>query len=220
MVNALQMHKLLLAWVCGGLGAAFTLSGAPGQFRHCAGGGNHTRSAGRGHSTIRPSPGLDLMTDNSREFRNALGCFATGVTVVTTRRADGVPVGITANSFSSVSLDPPLVLWCIDKSSDCFDDFQAADRFAINVLAADDMNVSNDMARTGRDGVGDHGFSDGPVLGLPVLERALAHFECEVEHRHAGGDHVILVGRVKGMQSRQDGDPLLYFRGKYAAITS
>lgn len=168
---------------------------------------------------IQPSPGLDLMTDKSREFRNALGCFATGVTVVTTRRADGASVGITASSFSSVSLDPPLVLWCIDKSSDCFDDFQSADSFAINVLAAEDMNVSNDMARTGRDGLGDHGFSDGPALGLPVLDRALANFECDVEHRHAGGDHVILVGRVKGMQWRPDGDPLLYFRGKYAAIT-
>lgn len=159
------------------------------------------------------------MTENSREFRNALGCFATGVTVVTTRRGDGSPLGVTANSFSSVSLDPPLVLWCIDKTADCFADFQAADGFAINVLGAEDMNVSNDMARSGRDGLGGHGFADGPTLGLPVLQRALASFECDVEHRYEGGDHVIMVGHVRGMQSRTDGDPLLYFRGKYAAIS-
>lgn len=159
------------------------------------------------------------MTDNSRDFRNALGCFATGVTVVTTRRADGTPVGITANSFSSVSLDPPLVLWCIDKSSDTLGDFEATNHFAINVLGAQDMNVSNDMARAGRDALGEHDFADGAKLGMPLLASALATFECDVEQRHESGDHIIMVGRVKGFTSNPDGDPLLYFRGKYAAIT-
>jgi len=156
------------------------------------------------------------MSDKSREFRNALGCFATGVTVVTARRPDGTPIGITANSFSSVSLDPPLVLWCIDKTSDTFADFEAAEQFAINVLSAEDMNVSNEMARSGRSALDEHIQGTGEVTGLPVVETALATFECDVEHRHAGGDHVILVGRVLNFTASTDGDPLLYFRGKYA----
>ncbi|MDW3096666.1 MAG: flavin reductase family protein [Alphaproteobacteria bacterium] len=156
------------------------------------------------------------MTDNSRDFRNALGCFATGVTVVTTRKADGTPVGITANSFSSVSLDPPLVLWCIDKSSDTLADFDAAGQFAINVLSAEDMNVSNEMAKPGRHSMEEHVGGKGAETGLPVVETALATFECDVESRHDAGDHIIMVGRVVGFTSTTEGDPLLYFRSKYA----
>ena len=156
------------------------------------------------------------MTDNSRDFRNALGCFATGVTVVTTRKADGTAVGITANSFSSVSLDPPLVLWCIDKSSDTLADFEAASQFAINVLSAEDMNISNEMARPGRHAMEEHVTGTGETTGLPIVETALATFECDVEHRHDGGDHIIMVGRVVGFTSTTKGDPLLYFRSKYA----
>ena len=158
------------------------------------------------------------MTDKDRQFRDALGCFATGVTVVTTRRADGSPVGITANSFSSVSLDPPLVLWCIDKSSDRYADFEASDHFAINVLSAEDMVVSQEMARAGANSLEEHAHVSGEAAGMPLIETALATFECAVEHRHAGGDHVILVGRVLGHTATTQGDPLLYFRGKYAAI--
>lgn len=160
------------------------------------------------------------MTDSSRDFRNALGCFATGVTVVTTRKADGTAVGMTANSFSSVSLDPPLVLWCIDKSSDTLADFEASDQFAINVLSAEDMNVSNEMAKPGRIGLEQHVTGVGATTGLPIVETALATFECEVEHRHPGGDHIIMVGRVVGFTSTTEGDPLLYFRSKYATAAT
>ena len=160
------------------------------------------------------------MTDSSRDFRNALGCFATGVTVVTPRKADGTAVGMTANSFSSVSLDPPLVLWCIDKSSDTLADFEASDQFAINVLSAEDMNVSNEMAKPGRIGLEHHVTGVSATTGLPIVETALATFECEVEHRHPGGDHIIMVGRVVGFTSTTEGDPLLYFRSKYATAAT
>ncbi len=138
---------------------------------------------------------------------------------MTTRQADGTPVGITANSFSSVSLHPPLVLWCIDKSSETFADFQAAEHFAINVLSVEDMVISQDMARTGQHSLEEHVHKKGLAAGMPLIDTALATFECCVEHRHEGGDHVILVGRVLAHTSSDTGLPLLYFRGKYAGIS-
>jgi len=158
------------------------------------------------------------MSKPTRQFRDALGCFATGVTVVTTRRADGAAVGITANSFSSVSLDPPLVLWCLDNLSETFNDFQASPHFAVNILSSDDEAISQDMARPGDHILPADAYTLGKTTGMPLIERAIATFECAVEHRYAGGDHVILVGRVLAHSARHTGDPLLYFRGKYARL--
>ena len=158
------------------------------------------------------------MSEKSREFRNALGCFATGVTVVTTRDAEGAGVGLTANSFSSVSLDPPMVLWCIDKSSETYRAFMANDSFAINVLPFSGMEVSQAMARPGDHRLDGIGYSEGAVTGMPVLDQALSVFECAVAHRYEGGDHIIIVGEVVGFTSVSEGDPLLYFRGRYASI--
>lgn len=158
------------------------------------------------------------MSDNSREFRKALGCFATGVTVVTTLDGEGEGVGLTANSFSSVSLDPPMVLWCIDKSAETYDAFMANDHFAVNVLPVSGMAVSQAMARPGDHRLDGFAHRPGDAAGMPLLDHALSVFECAVRHRYEGGDHIILVGEVLGFSSVPEGDPLLYFRGSYASI--
>lgn len=149
-----------------------------------------------------------------RKFRNALGCYTTGVAVVTTREGEGTPIGITVNSFSSVSLDPPLVLWCLDKQSDTLEMFQRAKHFTVNVLREEHQEVSSRLARKG-----DHSLEGVELLhgksGTPALAEALAHFECEVEARHDAGDHVIMIGRVLKFDYVEEGRPLLYHRGGY-----
>jgi flavin reductase (DIM6/NTAB) family NADH-FMN oxidoreductase RutF len=157
------------------------------------------------------------MKFDRRAFRNALGCFATGVTVVTTVTDAGEPVGLTANSFSSVSLDPPLVLFCLDRASHNLDAFRAAGRFAVNVLGEDQRDLSVRFSTT----IGDRW--DGVVwerweTGAPVLNGCLAALDCETEAIHEGGDHVIIVGRVQRLAATTDGKPLLYFRGNYATV--
>jgi flavin reductase (DIM6/NTAB) family NADH-FMN oxidoreductase RutF len=157
------------------------------------------------------------MKFDRRAFRNALGCFATGVTVVTTVTDAGEPVGLTANSFSSVSLDPPLVLFCLDLASHNLDAFRAAGRFAVNVLGDDQRDLSVRFSTT----IGDRW--DGVVwerweTGAPVLNGCLAALDCETEAIHEGGDHVIIVGRVQRLAATTDGKPLLYFRGNYATV--
>jgi flavin reductase (DIM6/NTAB) family NADH-FMN oxidoreductase RutF len=157
------------------------------------------------------------MNFDRRAFRNALGCFATGVTVVTTVTDAGDPVGLTANSFSSVSLDPPLVLFCLDRASQNLDAFRVSGRFAVNVLGDDQRDLSVRFSTT----IGDRW--DGVAwerweTGAPVLNGCLATLDCETEAIHEGGDHVIIVGRVKRLASVVDGKPLLYFRGDYATV--
>lgn len=155
-------------------------------------------------------------TDNFdiRAFRHALGCFATGVTVVTCCNRDLAPVGVTANSFSSVSLDPPLVLWSLSRRSGSFDAFHRAECFAIHLLKQDQIDLSNQFARSGDK------FSGVPYdIGedrLPILRERLALFRCATEHRYPGGDHVIFVGRVRSFEFGDD-EPLLFSQGEYAA---
>ena len=148
-----------------------------------------------------------------RAFRTALGKFATGVTIVTARDADGQPVGMTANSFNSVSLDPPLVLWSVDRHALSAPAFRAAERFAIHVLADDQADLSNRFARKGEDKFAglDWAWSD----GVPRLSGALATFECSTRAVHEGGDHEIIVGRVERFAAR-DGDGLVFAAGGYA----
>ncbi len=154
---------------------------------------------------------------DQRKFRDALGCFATGVAVVTTA-TDGEPIGLTINSFSSVSLDPPLVLWCLDKNSDTLEIFQKSKAFTVNVLRDAHMEVSNKLAKPG-----DHSLEGvetiGGVNGCPRLVQALAHFECEVDAKHDAGDHIIFVGRVLHFDRAVEGDPLVYHRGSYRALS-
>lgn len=158
---------------------------------------------------ITPGSGED--PDGARAFRTALGRYATGVTVVTAEAADG-PVGITANSFTAVSLDPPLVLWCPARRSARFHALTEAAHFAIHVLAYDQLDLSLRFSRSGGDfsGLGD----DRTPEGAPALQGALARFDCAAHAAHDGGDHAILVGRVLRATFR-DGAPLLFWGGLY-----
>jgi len=154
---------------------------------------------------------------DARTLRDALGCFATGVTVVTALDADGQPIGLTANSFTSVSLDPPLLLVCIAKTASSLAALEAAENFAVNVLHIGQQPTSNLFAKSGEDR-----FSETPWRrghnDTPLLTGALANFECKRHALHEGGDHVILVGEVVRARFEPRRDPLLYFRGKYRRL--
>ena len=149
-------------------------------------------------------------------FRRCLGRFATGVTVVTCTATDGTPRGITANSFSSVSLEPPLVLWNIAKVSRSLDAYLAAETFGINVLGAGQETISVHFARSDVDLFGgvDHTLTD---RGVPRLREALAWFECRTYQTIDCGDHHIIIGEVLDYEA-EDGEPLLFFGGRYGRL--
>jgi flavin reductase (DIM6/NTAB) family NADH-FMN oxidoreductase RutF len=149
--------------------------------------------------------------ETARDFRSALGCFSTGVTVVTCATPDG-PIGITVNSFASVSLDPPLVLWSAAKGSSRYAAFAGASHFVIHIMGADQEDIAAGFARAGHafDGVRWSENTD----GAPVIADCLAHFECATDRMHDGGDHTIILGRVRRVSCR-DGDPLLFALGKF-----
>ncbi|GAA0596857.1 flavin reductase family protein [Caenispirillum bisanense] len=153
---------------------------------------------------------------DTRDFRRALGQFATGVCIVTARDQAGHPTGLTVNSFASVSLEPPLVLWSLARSSSVFAAFDAAPHFAVNVLAADQLDLSNRFASPGERFTGLE-WEEGHH-GLPLLRGCLANFECTVAARHEGGDHIIFIGEVARYDARP-GEPLLYSGGRYALAT-
>lgn len=157
------------------------------------------------------------MTIDKRKLRDAMGSFATGICVVTALSEQGVPMGMTINSFSSVSLEPPLVLWSIQYTSDCFDVFNATDKFAINILSVEQQALSDKYSRKGEHGLVPSHYSLGNT-GSPLLRDALANFECRVWARYPGGDHLIVVGEVLGVMARPTGRPLLFHRGRYAQI--
>lgn len=149
--------------------------------------------------------------DNHRAYRNALGSFTTGVTVVTAMTADG-PIGMTVNSFASVSLDPPLVLWSPAKSSSRYGAFTGARHFAIHVLSADQDHLSAAFTRGGSGFGGiDVRFND---EGVPVLPGTLARFECAEQAQHDAGDHTIIIGKVLRVAHRQ-GEPLCFSGGRF-----
>jgi len=150
----------------------------------------------------------------SAEFRRVLGHFASGVTIVTTCDGDRRPTGLTASAFSSVSLEPPLVLVCIDHKSQSHGPLVEGGRFAVNILSVEQQPLSRKFATTRLDkfdGV-EYRLSD---LGLPIIAAAIAHLECVTVSTHVAGDHTILVGRVEGAAALDGGEPLLYFRGQY-----
>jgi flavin reductase (DIM6/NTAB) family NADH-FMN oxidoreductase RutF len=159
------------------------------------------------------------MSQDARAFRDALGHFATGVAIVTAAgQGTAGPLGLTINSFASVSLDPPLILWSLDRSSDRFAAMMAATHFAVNMLGAESRDLAQRLARKGQSTIEAASLRPG-AHGAPLLEDAIAHFECKVEHRYDGGDHVILVGRVLAHGHRSHGDPLIYYRGRYRALS-
>lgn len=154
--------------------------------------------------------------DTERAFRDALGCFGTGVTVVTTM-TDAGPVGMTANSFASVSLDPPLVLWSPARASKRFGAFEQASNYAIHVLSTAQADIAVRFARDGLAFDGLH-WSEG-VGHTPLLPNCLARFECRQSALHNGGDHAIIVGEVL-RAATSEGDPLLYSRGHYGTFSA
>ncbi len=153
---------------------------------------------------------------DTRAFRRALGNFATGVTVVTAADATGRKVGVTANSFNSVSLDPPLILWSIDKRSTSHAVFEAASHFAVNVLAADQIDLSNNFARPKEDRFAEVEYQAGEG-GAPVLADCSARFECEKYQQVDGGDHWIMIGKVVAFDDCGR-SPLLYHQGAYSMV--
>ncbi len=152
-----------------------------------------------------------------RELRKALGSFATGVTVVTSRAVSGELLGVTANSFNSVSLEPPLVLFSLDRSAYSLRAFEAAGHFAINILSERQRHLSEGFARSRSDKWRDVAYEVWDT-GAPILTDSLASFECLTHSTHDGGDHVIFVGRVLRLRYSEGGLPLLYFRGSYCAL--
>ena len=149
-----------------------------------------------------------------REFRASLGMFATGVTIVTARTQEGELVGLTANSFNSVSLDPPLVLWSLSRAAASLPAFQAGSHYAINVLGADQQALALRFASKNIDRFADVAFVDG-AGGAPILAGAAATFECFNRSRYEEGDHVIFVGDVERCTRREGASPLLYHGGKF-----
>lgn len=160
------------------------------------------------HTTFTPDAA------NARAFRDALGRFATGIAVITTETPDG-PQGFTANSFASVSMDPPLVLWSPAKSSSRFAIFAGAQHYAIHILNADQSHLSNAFVRGGT------GFDGLEVArnhnGVTILPGTLARFDCVQHAAHDGGDHLIIVGRVLHC-SMIEGAPLVFSQGGYGAF--
>ncbi len=165
-----------------------------------------------------PVPFREYRTgSDSRTLRDALSCFATGVTVVTCLDTEGQPVGLTANSFTSVSLDPPLLLVCIAKQATSAAAMIGAGHFAVNVLQTGQQPASIRFATRHEDRFGPNDWSPGEY-GAPVLDQSLGVFECETQAIHDGGDHHMLIGQVVKARFDASLDPLLYFRGSYRRL--
>lgn len=159
------------------------------------------------------------MSIDQKTFRNALGCFATGITVITSKSKDNELVGVTINSFASVSLDPPMVLFSLKTESQLTEIFQNTKKFNVNILADDQEAVSNLFAGPNDDKFAEVDWAEGDN-GTPVLTKALASLECKLNTAYSGGDHTIFLGDVTkinctGDDCQGEGSPLLYFRGGY-----
>ncbi|MET0868054.1 MAG: flavin reductase family protein [Pseudorhodoplanes sp.] len=169
-----------------------------------------------------PDPAKELGSDSSpidpRDFRNALGGFATGVTIITAADADGKPYGLTCNSFASVSLNPPLVLWSLLIYSSSLNVFQNASHFAVNVLGVSQQSLASKFAKSSDDKF--VGVDWSPGLGrAPVLAGSVADFQCRSVNRYYGGDHVIFLGAVEAYSYNQ-GEPLLFLRGSFGRFSA
>ncbi len=151
---------------------------------------------------------------DSKEFRNALGQFATGVTVITSSDAQNNPVGVTASSFNSVSIEPPLVLWSLAKNSGSLPAFQDSGYFCVHVLASKHQQLSQRFASRGTDKFAEIDWQPG-LGGAPLLDDFAAQFQCKTTYQYEGGDHVIFVGEVLDYQTR-DQQPLVFHKGSYA----
>ena len=154
------------------------------------------------------------MPVDQQEFRSVMGHFATGVTVITTLDDKGSFLGLTANALCSVSLSPPLLLCCIDKSAECHPAFSSSKVFVVNVLSTEQEVLSRKFAKSGADKFQGVGYRI-ERTGAPVLDGSLAHLECEVRQEFDAGDHTIYLGEPVDMSMDKETEPLLYFRGGY-----
>lgn len=166
-------------------------------------------------STVKPQKARPPIFSKT-EFRTALGMFATGVTIVTARTANGDLVGLTANSFNSVSMTPPLVLWSLAQAATSMEAFATGSHYAINILGADQQELAKQFAAKGIDRFAGVSYQLG-LGGAPLIDGAAATFECFNRSRYEEGDHVIFVGEVEHCAHRAGASPLLYHGGKFYA---
>jgi len=166
---------------------------------------------------IDPDPANELASDHSpidpRDFRSALGTYATGVTIITAVGANGKPYGLTCNSFASVSLNPPLVLWSLGMFSQALSVFQNASHFAVNILGVSQQALANKFAKSSEDKFAGVEWTPG-LGGAPLLADSVADFQCRAAGRYYGGDHVIFLGAVEAYSYNRK-EPLLFARGGY-----
>lgn len=156
------------------------------------------------------------MSISKEEFRASLGRFASGVTVVTTKAGDGHLHGLTVSAFCSVSLNPPLILVCIEKKTGSYHAFQESNAFVVNVLSESQIDVSNHFASHLEDKFTGMEYAEG-IEGIPVLKNCIVNLECRLAYSYDGGDHTIFVGHIEKTHV-SDGEPLVYFHGNYREI--
>lgn len=154
---------------------------------------------------------------DQRSFRKALSQFTTGVAVITARSVTGNVIGMTMSSFNSLSLDPPLILFSVDRRAISLDAMLAAEGYAVNILARQQEHLSNQFAEARGDKWSNVEYEIGHAQA-PLLNGVLAHFECDPYANHDGGDHVLFIGRVVRFTAAEDSDPLVFFRGKYHSL--
>jgi 3-hydroxy-9,10-secoandrosta-1,3,5(10)-triene-9,17-dione monooxygenase reductase component len=154
-----------------------------------------------------------LLTPDEASYRTGLGHFATGVTIITAMDGDE-PIGVSANSFTSVSLDPPLVLFCAAKASTTWPRLEAAGKFTVNILNEHQEDVCRVFATKGIDRFSRIGWRPSPI-GAPILHGAVAYIDCEIDAQHEAGDHLIVVGAVKELGVLSEDGPLIFYRGGY-----
>ena len=159
------------------------------------------------------------MSVDQLEFRRVMGHFATGVTIVTSHDGAGKISGLTANSVASVSLDPPMVLVCVDKKSDSYPMFGASQTFAVNILANEQETLSRRFAKSGGEKFTGVGYRIG-VTGCPILTDTIAFLDCQVRYTFEAGDHTIYVGEAVEIEVGPEAEPLLYFRGGYRNLSA
>jgi len=154
---------------------------------------------------------------DTKGFRKTLGQFPTGVTIITTLSEQGEPIGMTASSFNSVSMDPPLILWSIDHKAHSLQIFEQCEHFAVNILSAQQLALSNLFASTGADKFKDTEFNRG-IGDIPLLKECAAQLECRTWNTYAGGDHTIIVGEVLNYHHDDTSNALAFYRGDYAKV--
>ncbi|MBI4742732.1 MAG: flavin reductase family protein [Betaproteobacteria bacterium] len=174
-------------------------------------------AAGSPCATCDTGRSLQAQDFDCRAFRDALGSFATGVTVVTALAPTGERIGLTVSSFNSVSLDPPLILWSLSRGSPNLETFQNATHFSVNVLAANQQEISDRFAARNGDRFADVPLHDG-VHGNPLLDGCCACFECSNEAQYPGGDHIVFIGRVEKFAHTEALSPLVFHNGGYRRL--